>query len=466
MPAIANCSFCSSPAQYYCKSCKRLLCIDHIIITNTVYYCSKCKQECFDSTCPNCGSDTVFSKHESVQQCDWCKSTDVEDALLYHQQLPQLIFSSFSLINSKLSKIWDLTQKYLTLVDSVFQMRSARIMLFREIEDELTLLRGKISTFIDHLTKFENETFKMVDEKLKAIGYMRYTNLNNIERAEEILNLLRRRLDLLDSTLQNKTSSINCDFDKLNHKVDFVHFQLKLLKKIHTFLPNHEDEDLISIIPHVWIRKNKNLPKKYLVTLTNRNLYLFRERGLFDVKLKFKEAISLSFIKQKRYGKTLLTHKRFLFKTSLDKYSLFGFDDSIRQFSTYFNIIEDYIDFSIHKSSIIQDLQHYSLTITELKTNIQRNLNHFRAFLLNKRELKRELFYKEVQDARFNKLFEQLLAVERKINRLNESRRYGTTASRGIDGLLRKLTHEYNRLKEQIEEIRGQKETEEDFWGF
>lgn len=464
MPVIANCSFCSSPAQYYCKSCKRKLCTDHIIITNTVYFCDKCGDECHDPKCTKCGTETNFARHEPIQRCDWCKSAEVEDGLFYHQQLPQLIFASVNLLNKKLSQVWDLTQQYLDLVKSVYEMRKAKIMLFGDVEDEITLLRGKISTFIDHLVKFENETFTMIDEKLKAIGYMRFSNLNNIEKAEEILNLLEARLNLLDNTIESKFDEIKEDFDILNKKVVFLNFQHRLLKKIHHLLPEDTEEELIAIIPRIWLRKNGKIPKKHLLVLTSKNLYILREKGLFNVKLRNRETISLSYIIKKNYSLSLITRKKFRFNTRLDSYSLFGRKESIEQLVTYFKIIDNYIDYSIHKSSIIEDLKYYSLTINELKSNIQRNLNHLRAYLLNKRELKRELYWREGQDARFNKLFEQLLAVERKVHRLNQSRSQSGSGSRGIDGLLRKLTREHNRLKQQLEDTRRKSDDFDDMW--
>ena len=466
LPAISSCSFCNGPAQYYCKSCKRRLCSEHIRISNTIYYCSTCDTEGFDSKCSTCGSATTLTRNEPTLTCEWCKSTDVEDGLLYHQQLPHLIFSSFNELNKKLSQDWDLTQEYLNTVKSVFEIRRARIMLFGSVEDEITLLRGKISTFIDQLVKFENDTFSMVDEKLKTIGYMRFTNLDNIEKAEEILNLLQARLDLLDNTLESKFSDIEKDFTKLNSKVDFLNFQHRLLNRIHSLLPEDSNEHLISIIPRIWMKKNNKFYKKYVLVLTNRNIYFLREKGLFDVKLKSKETLSLTYIISKKLVTRLLSKNRFSFKTRLDSYTLLGRKESLDQFMIYFHIIENYIDYSIHKSSIIEDLKHYSLTINELKTNIQRNVSHLRAYLLNKRELKRELYWREGQDARFKKLFEQLLSVERKIHRLNESRKDGTRGTRGIDGLLRKLTREHTRLKQQLDDIQRRSEEFDDMWEF
>ncbi len=464
MPAIANCSFCSSPAQYYCKSCKRKLCSDHIIISNTVYYCDNCEEDCYEQNCPTCGKETTTTRHEPVHRCDWCKSASVEDGLLYYQQLPQLIFSAVTLLHKKLSKVWKLTKHYVEVVDTVYEIRKAKIMLFADVEDEITLLRSKIATFIDHLVKFENETFTMMDEKLRNIGYMRYTNLNNIEKAEEILVLMENRLKLLDNTLENKFEGIEADFDILDQKVNYLKFQFGFLKKIHQLLPDNEKEELIAVIPRVWLKKNSKIAKKYLLVFTSQNLYLLREKGLFSVKLITKEAISLSYIINKKYISKLLSGKTFRFKTRLDSYVLYGRKATLEQILTYFQLVDNYIDFSIHKSSIIEDLKDYSLTISELKSNIQRNHNHLRSYLLNKRELKKELYWREGQDAKFNKLFEQLLAVERKVHRLNQSRRYGGRSTRGIDGLLSKLTIEHNRLKQQMEDIRRKSDEFDDMW--
>ena len=435
-------------------------------MSNTVYYCSKCEIESLDSKCQKCGSPTEFSRSEPTISCEWCKSIDVEDGLLYHQQLPHLIFSSFNLLNKKLAQVWDLTQKYLDIVKNVFDMRKAKIMLFGDVEDEITLLRGKISTFIDQLVKFENDTFAMVDEKLRTIGYMRFTNLDNIERGEEILNMLQNRLDLLDTTIDNKFNEINEDFQILNQKVGFLSFQFSLLKKIHHLLPDDKEEHLISIIPRIWLRKNSKLPRKYLIVFTSKNLYLLREKGLFNVRLKTKETISLSYIISKKFISKMLSSNIFRFKTRLDTYSFLGRKENLEQFLLYFDILENYIDYSIHKSSIIEDLKYYSLTINELKTNIQRNISHLRAYLLNKRELKRELYWREGQDARFKKLFEQLLAVERKIHRLNETRINGVRGTKGIDGLLRKLTSEHHRLKQQLDEIQRKSDEFDEMWEF
>ncbi len=466
LPAISSCSFCNGPAQYYCKACKRRLCSEHIRISNTIYHCSNCDSEGSDSKCLTCGFSTTLLRHEPTHTCEWCKSTDVEDGLLYHQQLPHLIFSSFNELNKKLSEVWDLTQQYLQVVKSVYEMRKARIMLFGSVEDEITLLRGKISTFIDQLVKFENDTFSMVDDKLKVVGYMRFTNLDNIEKAEEILSLLQSRLELLDTTLGGKFTDIENDFGVVNKKVDFLGFQHRLLNRINDLLPEDKEEHLISIIPRIWLKKNSRFYKKYLLVLTNRNIYFLREKGLFDVKLKSKETLSLSYITNKKLVSRLLSRNMFHFKTRLDSYTLLGRKESIDQFMIYFHIIDNYIDYSIHKSSIIEDLKYYSLTINELKTNIQRNVSHLRAYLLNKRELKRELYWREGQDARFKKLFEQLLAVERKIHKLSESRKYDTRGTRGIDGLLNKLTREHTRLKQQLGDIRRRSDEFDEMWEF
>ncbi|MCG3215242.1 MAG: hypothetical protein KAS63_00850, partial [Candidatus Heimdallarchaeota archaeon] len=269
---------------------------------------------------------------------------------------------------------------------------------------------------------------------------------------------------LLDNTIESKFNEIKEDFDILNEKVNFLNFQHRLLKKIHHLLPEDTEEELIALIPRIWLRKNRKIPRKHLLVLTSKNLYILREKGLFNVKLRNKETISLSYIIKKNYSLSLMTRKKFRFKTRLDSYSLFGRKESLEQLITYFKIIENYIDYSIHKSSIIEDLKYYSLTINELKSNIQRNLNHLRAYLLNKREIKRELYWREGQDARFNKLFEQLLAVERKIHGLNQSRRHGSSGTRGIDGLLRKLTREHNRLKQQLEDVRRKSDEFDDLW--
>ncbi len=466
LPAMSKCSLCSGPAQYYCKACKSKLCPDHIIISNSIYYCKECDDDCYDPKCHTCGSEASFVRHDSVHRCEWCKKIDIEDGVLYHQQLPQLIFSSINLLNKKLTEVWDLTQQYLDLVRLVYDMRKAKIMLFREVEDEIALLRTKISTFIDHLVKFENETFTLVDEKLRNIGYMRYTNLNNVDKAEEILDLLKGRSGLLDEKLETKFAEIEEDFGSLSQKVDFLNFQFRLLRRIHHLLPEDENEELISILPRIWLKKNASLPRQFLVVLTNKNLYLMREKGLFNVKLKNKATISLSHLTKKHYSHGMFVKKKFKFKTRLDSYMIFGRKESLSQISTYFNIIENYIDYSIHKSSIIEGLKFYSLTMNELKSNIQRHGNHLRAYLLNKRELKRELYWRDGQDARFNKLFEQLLSVERKIHRLNESRQYESRSSRGIDGLLRKLTREHNRLKHQLEDVRKQSDEFDDLWEF
>ena len=74
------------------------------------------------------------------------------------------------------------------------------------------------------------------------------------------------------------------------------------------------------------------------------------------------------------------------------------------------------------------------------------------------------MYWREGQDARFDKLFEQLLSVERKIHRLNETRRHDNKSNRGIDGLLRKLTREHNRLKKQLEDIRKQNDEFDEMW--
>jgi len=67
-----------------------------------------------------------------------------------------------------------------------------------------------------------------------------------------------------------------------------------LLNRIHSLLPEDKNEHLISIIPRIWLRKNNRFYRKYLLVLTNRNIYFLREKGLFDVKLKSKETLSLS----------------------------------------------------------------------------------------------------------------------------------------------------------------------------
>ena len=78
------------------------------------------------------------------------------------------------------------------------------------------------------------------------------------------------------------------------NKTDFLMFQYQNLCKISTLIPNVENEQLIAILPRIWVKKDKNLPKKHILVLTNKNLYLLREKGLNKPKIKIVETLAIS----------------------------------------------------------------------------------------------------------------------------------------------------------------------------
>ncbi len=452
---MTSCSSCVSPAHYYCKSCKRKLCLKHVVITNTVYHCDECDKDVFESTCSTCKSETIYAKNETVYRCDWCKSSDVVDGLLYHQEMPHLIFTAIDKLNKKMAHVWGLTQRYHDLVETTFIVRQSKIMLFPHIENNLVLLDGKISIFIDNIIKFENNTFSMLDERLNTIGFLRHSNLDNLERAEEILSLLEGRHVLLERILETNSNEMEDDFYSLNQKIAYVKHQFNLLEKIQSYLPEVEGEQMISIIPRLWIRKNGNLPKKYLVVLTNKSIYLVREKGLIDVRLKLRETISLLYLVSKKYSYKLFIGKTLMIKTSNDSYLLFGSNESLYQFQFYFKIIDEYVEYAIKKTSIIEDIQQRSLTINELKNNIQKHIIILKKKVLNKREIKREFYWREGLDFTLDKLLDKLFSVERKMQTYRDSIKSGYPSTKGYDGLMNKLKREYNKIKNNIEEVRA-----------
>jgi len=463
---VSSCQYCGNKAQYYCKNCGKILCADHVIISTIVYYCKQCDSEVYEPVCDGCGKEAEYLRSETVYRCEWCKTPTVVDGFVYHQQLPEKIFSSIARINSKVTELLSLTKRYHSLVNLVWEVRIAKIALFPEVEDELSLLRGKIDNFIGKVKKFIDGIFVKINKKLQTVHYLRSQNLSDLEPVEELLSYIEKNYSLLEKSMKLRIESIEEDFAQIQEKVAFLEYQLSLLKSVHMLIPNEEREELIAIIPRVWIKKNGKLPKKYIFVLTNNNIYLLREKGLFNVNLKLKETLNLSRVRIKSISESLFYGKIFKFSTHMARYSLFGRDVPLIQLRNYFKIYNEYFKHASNDLSIIKELTFYTLTVKDLRLSINKQLNNLRVSLLKKREIKKEIMYRDSLEAREQQILQRLANIKRKIYSITQNRPKNRYQSpKVIDNLLRKLMQEQSRLIEEIQSNREKIRKIDDLWG-
>lgn len=255
MLVLSSCQYCGNKAQYYCTNCGKLLCSEHATEAHTVYYCKNCDLEVYEKQCHKCGNKTEFSRNDNVLLCEWCKTPTVVDGYAYHQQLPEKIFSSILRINKKIADLLYLTDRYHKLVDEILKVRYAKIKLFPEIEDDLSILRTKIDNLIKKLRIISDSLFLKINKKLQSLNYLRSPNLNNLEPAEELINYLDKNYESLGYSLHLKIEQIEEYFASIGKKVDFLNYQYTLLKIIYRLIPEVEGEELIAIIPRMWIKK-------------------------------------------------------------------------------------------------------------------------------------------------------------------------------------------------------------------
>ena len=452
MARFSTCSACHRQAVYYCKSCKRLLCKSHVREVKVVYYCNNCEKEVYFERCPTCGEDTHILRAENLVLCDWCNIPTV-DALSYVRELPNVIYSQYKKLSKKMAQIWLLTKKYQTTVENLHEIRHARIMLFPDIEDDLFLLKNEIETFIEHLHKFEERSFSVIDQKLHSIQYLRYEDINTIPQAEEVIELIKSRLDVLEGTIKEKIQILETKLLETQNKTDFLMFQYQNLCKISTFIPNVENEQLIAILPRIWVKKDKNLPKKHIVVLTNKNLYLLRERGLNKPKIKIVETLAMSNILSTKTKYTLLFGNIFILKTPVSNYAFFGDQVAIAQLPNYFSIIRNYINFAIDSTVLIRNLKYESPTITKLNGSINTHLRLLNATLLKKTEVLSDIRERKIIDHETQEVINKLQSIQRKIDYLR-SKNHLYPSQRGNEGILNKLLREQRRLQDKLEELR------------
>ncbi len=466
MLSAATCQYCGNKAQYYCTNCKKLLCADHVVISNAVYYCHNCEKEVYESVCPHCGSEAEYVRPDNVYLCAWCKTPTVVDGLVYHQQLPEKIFTSIAKINTKLADLLVPIEQYHKLIDTIWNIRIAKISLFPEIEDELSILRTKIDNFIGQLNKFIDSIFNKINKKLQYVHYFRSQNLNNLEPGEELITYIEQNYSLLENSMKQRLDKINEEFSLIQKKVNYLEYQYNILKEVYDLIPEEENEELISILPRIWIRKNGRLPTKHIFILTNKNIYLLREKGLFNVKLKLSETISLSRVRIKAIKDSLYYGSTFTFTTHMAKYILVGRNKTIKQLRNYFIICNDYFRYANNDLSIIKELKYYTLSAKDIRLNVNRQLNNLRVSLLKKREIKREILYRDSLEVRERQILEQLANIKRKIEGIIQNRpKNRFHSSKVIENLLQKLVNEQNRLIQELRANREEIRQIDESWG-
>ncbi|UJG39601.1 MAG: hypothetical protein K9W45_06945 [Candidatus Heimdallarchaeum aukensis] len=450
MLVLSSCQYCGNKAQYYCTNCGKLLCSEHATEAHTVYYCKNCDLEVYEKQCHKCGNKTEFSRNDNVLLCEWCKTPTVVDGYAYHQQLPEKIFSSILRINKKIADLLYLTDRYHKLVDEILKVRYAKIKLFPEIEDDLSILRTKIDNLIKKLRIISDSLFLKINKKLQSLNYLRSPNLNNLEPAEELINYLDKNYESLGYSLHLKIEQIEEYFASIGKKVDFLNYQYTLLKIIYRLIPEVEGEELIAIIPRMWIKKSYKLPKRHVFVLTNKNIYLLREKGLFRTMLKLKEKIDLSNVRLVSESQTLLKGKVVKISTLLSQYSLFGRDIAISELSKYFSIYYEYFKYSTSDLTVINEFKYYNLSVKDLREAINKYLNNLRVSLLKKREIKREIMYKNSLVARRQQILQRLANIRRKIQEITQSRTGRYQSPKVFNNLLQRLMEEQSRLEKEI----------------
>jgi len=332
-------------------------------------------------------------------------------------------------------------------------MRTSKIMLFSSIEDNLSLLKNAINTFIDQLSKFENDTFNTLESKLQQIMYLRVVNYNYISDAEEILRLLENSYNMLKKTIETKTTEIEKEIVALEEKMRFLKFQYVHLEKLFSYIPE-EDEELISIIPRVMVRRNHGLPKKYTLVLTNKNLYFLREKGLVNIRIKANNVLPLSFISSFKYEDSLFFGKNILLKTNLDVYQIFARTEIVKQFKYYLEIASSYYEYAADTIGLIKDLAYDSVTIKDLAFNVKIHFKLLNAKLMNQKDMLRDINYRKMLEMKQQKLIDKILAVARKIDEYLYERPSSYPSDQSRSGILNKLRREQYELTKQLEKLR------------
>lgn len=452
MARFSTCSACHRQAIYYCKNCKRVLCNTHVKEVNVVYYCYNCDKETYSERCNTCGNKTSILRVEDLYLCDWC-NVPVVDALSYVRELPNTIYSKYKELNKKMAEIWLITKKYQTVVESLYKIRKGKIMLFSEIEDDLYLLKNQIETFIEHLYKFEDRSFEIIDKKLHAIQYLRYEDISTIPQAEEVIELIDSRLEVLDETIKEKVQNLEIKLNSIQGKIRYVEYHYNKLLKINSFLPEIEEEELIAILPRVWIKKERRLPKKCTLVITNKNIYLYREKGLFKVRIKIEENISIFNIRETSSSNNILFGNIFTLKTNVNTYTIFGNSKAIEQLPDYFFLVKQYINFAISSTDMIENLRNSSPTISKLNGSINTHLRLLNATLLKKTEVLSDIRERKIIDHETKDIINKLQSIQRKIAYLRGKK--GMYPSQvGNDGVITKLLREQRRLQNRLEELR------------
>ena len=304
-----------------------------------------------------------------------------------------------------------------------------------------------------------------INKKLQSLNYLRSPNLNNLEPAEELINYLDKNYESLEHSLHLKIEQIEEYFAAIGKKVDFLNYQYTLLKIIYRIIPEVEGEELIAIIPRMWIKKGVKLPKRFVFVFTNKNIYLLREKGMFRTMLKLKEKIDLSNVRLVSESQTLLKGKVVKISTLLSQYSLFGRDIAISELSKYFSIYYEYFKYSTSDLTVINEFKYYNLSVKDLREAINKYLNNLRVSLLKKREIKKEIMYKNSLVARRQQILQRLANIRRKIQEITQSRAGRYQSPKVFNNLLQRLMEEQSRLEKEIRMNDAKIREIDELWG-
>ncbi len=397
----------------------------------------------------------------ALKFCKMCGSPTVEDGESYHESLPSRIYKSYDRLYEYYGPIRNLTDRFNNLVKIVHLGRQAKLKLFPEIEQELTILQVKISEFIDHLRKFDSEAFSMIKKRLESVNYLRFVSLKHIEITEELLSALDTRFDNLKQNINKSINNLELEFKKVEKKTDYIIYHWSLLKKIHRVLPSTQEE-LIAIIPRINVRINNGLIKKYTLVFTTNNLYFLREKGLFNVRIKLDRVVSLFSFTSPTKEESFFFGEMLQFRTNTDIYKLIGRKKVINELPTYFEIKNNYIDYNISNIKIIEKIRDQTVPINLLKRNNEEHMEFLKGYLLNKREVRTEIRRKDSKRVIIDNLRAKLLENRRRIMSLIQRRKtIGNT--RKMNELLRSLMMEQSRLDTELNRILSNQEFESYF---
>lgn len=166
--------------------------------------------------------------------------------------------------------------------------------------------------------------------------------------------------------------------------------------------------------------------------------------------LKLKEKIDLSNVRLVSESQTLLKGKVVKISTLLSQYSLFGRDIAISELSKYFSIYYEYFKYSTSDLTVINEFKYYNLSVKDLREAINKYLNNLRVSLLKKREIKREIMYKNSLVARRQQILQRLANIRRKIQEITQSRTGRYQSPKVFNNLLQRLMEEQSRLEKEI----------------